>query len=379
VADVIVGDCVEQMALMPAESVDAIVCDPPYGLEFMGKAWDNTGVANRVETWREALRVLKPGGHLVAFGGTRTYHRMVCAVEDAGFEIRDTLMWLYGQGFPKSHNLPGGIGTALKPAFEPIVLARKPLDGTVAGNVLEHGVGGLNIDGCRITPSRAYLDADMGAAITTAIGASLGLSITPSGRWPANVLLDDGAAAMLDEQAGTLHSQDPLTRYRGRLPSWSPSGTPRDMDPKRVKPAFADAGGASRFFYVSSQDDPSATDEMGEGECGGRADGDSSSPAALRFMYCAKVSSRERNAGLDGERCSHPTVKPIALMRWLCRLVTPPNGLILDPFCGSGSTLIAAHLEGFDAIGIDQDPDYCRIAEARLAWWQAQPQQATLT
>jgi site-specific DNA-methyltransferase (adenine-specific) len=347
---VIVGDCVEQMRLMPAESVDAVVTDPPYELGFMGKRWDATGVAYSAETWAEALRVLKPGGHLVAFGGTRTYHRMVCAVEDAGFEIRDTLAWMYGVGFPKSLNLHGvweGWGTALKPAHEPIVLARKPLQGTVAGNVGRFGVGALNIDACRIAT-----DEDRGRPPRTPnniYGGGAGTNLTasvssPSGRWPANVLLDEQAAEQL--------------------------------------------GDASRFFYcakASSRERNQGLDALPV-ESLGRAN-----PAATRCASCGK-----QRVNMPGSMCEcaepvwehhdahapranqHPTVKPVALMRWLCRLVTPPEGLILDPFAGSGSTLIAAHLEGFHAVGVEQDADYCRIAEARLAWWQQQPQQTTL-
>lgn len=374
------GDCRDVLRGLPSVSVDAVVTDPPYELGFMGKGWDASGIAYDVDLWREVLRILKPGGHLLAFGGTRTWHRLACAIEDAGFEIRDSIAWLYGSGFPKSldvskaidkinadanrayrftawmrttgltvtkineatgtfmgsHYLtdksqpaiptpelwhllrplcnevpswvdelvqrieaerevigtrqstavafrPGeknqpipsiiretlpateaaarwqGWGTTLKPAHEPIVVARKPLTGTVAANVLAHGTGALNIDGCRI-----------------------------SGRWPANVVLDEDEAAALDETVD---------------------------------------GGASRFFYV------------------------------------AKASSSER-PNVDG--VAHPTVKPVDLMRWLVRLVTPPDGVVLEPFAGSGTTLEAAITEGFRVIGVEREADYLPLILQRI-------------
>ena len=290
---VICGDCREVMAGMDAASVESIVCDPPYGLAFMGKAWDH-GVPG-VPFWTAALRVAKPGAHLLAFGGTRTHHRLACAIEDAGWEIRDCLMWLYGTGFPKSHNLKGqwaGWGTALKPAWEPIIMARKPLVGTVAANVLEHGTGAVNVDGCRVGTEEVLGRAKGGWLKGGYVGGktpqwnSLGTT-KEGGRWPANLILD--------EQAG------------------------------QIRNAYGDTGGPSRFFY------------------------------------CAKASKAER-----GEGNTHPTVKPIALMRYLCRLVTPPGGTVLDPFAGSGSTLLAAQAEGFAAIGIEIDETYLEICKARL-------------
>jgi site-specific DNA-methyltransferase (adenine-specific) len=300
------GDCRDVMATLPAESVDAIVCDPPYGLSFMGKGWDH-GVPG-VDFWVEALRVLKPGGHLIAFGGTRTYHRLAVAVEDAGFEVRDCLMWLYGSGFPKSHNLHGewhGWGTALKPAYEPAILARKPLRGTVADNVAQWGTGGLNIDGCRV--------GDEG------------------GRWPANIILDEEAAAALDEQSGVSVSK----------------ATPRNN--KKVEDMFL------------TGKKPTVT--QGHSDTGG----------ASRFFYTAKASRSEREAGLDGVEAQranhHPTVKPIALMRYMIRLVAPHGAVVLDPFMGSGSTGCAAMVEGMQFVGIDITPEYVDIARRRLAWW----------
>lgn len=291
------GDCIAVMGKMAPASVDAIITDPPYGLGFMGQQWD--ALPPGLPWARECLRVLKPGGHLLAFGGTRTYHRLAVAIEDAGFEMRDCLAWLYGSGFPKSKNLDGvwqDWGTALKPAFEPIVLARKPLTGTVAETVFQHGTGALNVGECRTGP----------------------------GRWPANVLLDEEAAAMLDEQTGELPSQETRT----------------DSSRGGRKGMFGVASGGARREYL--------------GQSGG----------ASRFLYVAKASTEERNRGTVGN--THPTVKPVELMRWLCRLITPPGGLVLDPFVGSGSTGIAALRESFSFVGIDNEPEYVAIARARI-------------
>lgn len=301
------GDCLDVLATLPEASVDAIVTDPPYGLGFMGKAWDGLPPGRE---WAEAcLRVLKPGGHLIAFGGTRTWHRLATAVEDAGFEVRDSIAWLYGSGFPKSFNLPGGLGTALKPAFEPIVVARKPLVGTVAATVLAHGTGALNIDACRVRMSdadqRAVNAKHAGMDVATYVrtpGVALNLSANPmplkpataheGGRWPANVVLDEDMAAELDEQSGD-----------------------------------DDQGGASRFFYT------------------------------------AKADSNERPR-VDG--IAHPTVKPLSLMRWLVRLVTPPGGVVLEPFAGSGTTVEACLLERFRCVAIEREADYLPLILARI-------------
>jgi DNA modification methylase len=562
--DLLVADCLDALAEVEDASVDAVVCDPPYELNFMGRAWDNAGVAFRVETWEAVARVLKPGGHLLAFGGTRTYHRMTVAIEDAGFEVRDCLAWMYGSGFPKSLDVSKAIdarggypqlareigealkaarerrgwtsrqadetfcdgtsnwswfegrlrgqrapteatfmkiaaawpelaelaakvaaaeravigqgnsgiaeafgdgewnrdytgepyditapetaaarawqgwGTALKPAFEPIVLARKPLEGTVAANVLEYGTGGLHIDACRIATddalgggaetgttaaqkgndgwTRPWMDDDDAREAHAARVRDNVVKAQELGRWPANVLLghspdcipvglrevasdghfptarpggveigtvghagQDGLeerymhgetvevwecvpgcpVRILDEQTGDVGAAAPV---RGTEPS-SPTGLVYGGERRRVSGAFhADHGGASRFFY------------------------------------CAKVSSAERDAGLDGfdvgprplgisqwegqtngsgermgasaeQRNIHPTVKPIALMRWLIRLVTPPGGLVLDPFAGSGTTGAACALEGVRFLGIERDPEYAAIAEARIRFW----------
>lgn len=365
------GDCRDVLRTLADASVDSVVTDPPYHLTqasrgghartnnpemphgrhrigdkgFMGKVWDGGDVAFRAETWAEVLRVLKPGGHLVAFGGTRTYHRMVCAIEDAGFEVRDQLGWMYGSGFPKSRNLDGdwqGWGTALKPAWEPIALARKPLVGTVAETVLQHGTGALNIDGCRVgVEDEAYArnhSGDRGHAGTRtaeAEGATNlhagGGSASTIGRWPANIV-HDGSEEVVSLFPGKAGAQAPVTVRNGDK--------------------FRRTYGA----FKGNRDEASSTFK-----------GDTGS--AARFFYCAKADRADRNAGLDGMPAAnhHPTVKPTDLMRWLCRLITPPGGTVLDPFMGSGSTLKAADLEGFSAIGIELDADYIEIARRRIA------------
>ena len=304
------------MPTLDADSVDAIISDPPYGLSFMGKAWDH-GVPGEV-FWREALRVAKPGAHLLAFGGTRTFHRLTVAIEDAGWEIRDCVMWVYGSGFPKSHNGEWG-GTALKPAWEPIIVARKPLIGTVAANVLAHGTGGLNIDECRVGTQQTITirNGDSGGNGAYGRDDRKFERVNPPGRWPAN-LIHDGS----DE----------------------------------VTAGFPDAGGG---FGVRGALNGGATTWGFKGEMQTVGYGDSGS--AARFFYCAKASKADRN-----DNNNHPTVKPTALMRYLCKLVTPLNGIILDPFMGSGSTGKAATLERFNFIGIDLSAEYVAIAQARI-------------
>ena len=564
------GDCRDVLKTFPDCSVDSIVTDPPYELGFMGKSWDASGIAYSVEMWREVLRVLKPGGHLCAFGGTRTYHRMAVAIEDAGFEIRDSIHWLYGSGFPKSLDVSKAIdkmdaradqqarrfrftewvrstgvtakqideatgtfmgnhytthpsqpyvmtrehleacrhllgdvpawverecdirsvesrnfaarevldvrempdarrvrlgfvgpthsgedagatrnvaitapatdaakqwegwGTALKPAHEPIVLARKPLVGTVAANVLQHGMGALNIDGCRVATTDRFGGGPKGSS-----GFAQGYDHqgwTPGnelGRWPANIVFTHAAEC---QQTGTSKvksdSHHPAKRGKGgvstsghigqtglmerspgveTVPVWAcvsgcpvaaldeQSGISKSQGGRIGKkehgtvavggagtyvagdPGFGDTGGASRFFTVTEWEP-----EIDE-----------------PFRYVAKPSKAERNAGLDGlpkgqpvggadkwteqdrrkgsgitrdaTANTHPTVKPVALMRWLVRLVTPPNGTVLDPFAGSGTTLVAATLEGFHSIGIEMTAEYLPIIEGRVAWAESQP------
>ncbi len=295
-SNLLLGDCLEVLKTLPSCSVDSVVTDPPYGLSFMGKKWDYD--VPSVDVWEECLRVLKPGGHLLAFAGTRTQHRMAVRIEDAGFEIRDMIAWVYGSGFPKSHNLQGdwqGWGTALKPALEPITVARKPLIGTVADNVLAHGTGGLNIDGCRV--GNEIIKTQGGDKFPGVYGTyATCQESTHQGRWPAN-LIHDGS--------------EEVTRL------------------------------------------------MTDGEA--------------RFFYTAKASRDDRDHGN-----THPTVKPTDLMRYLCRLVTPPCAVVLDPFMGSGSTGKAAILEGFKFIGIEREHQYYEIAKARISAVQNQYKQTGL-
>jgi site-specific DNA-methyltransferase (adenine-specific) len=391
---IIPGDCRDVLKTITDESVDSIVTDPPYHLTtgkkggsgaasehkdgaspyatvsrmnsagFMGMKWDGGDVAMRVETWAEALRVLKPGGHLLAFSGTRTYHRMVCAIEDAGFEVRDQIGWLYGSGFPKSRNLDGdwqGWGTALKPAWEPIVVARKPLAGTVAANVLAHGTGALNIDGCRVATDgetfsvpqsdpakrrgvvgdawQAASDADRNQA---AQRASIERTET-LGRWPANIIHDgsDEVVAAFPQAGGA------LAPVSGKEPTGSGFSQGRPPSDRR------DGGGsAARFFYTAK----ASAHDRHEGLL----------HPGPQFSHGSTLRDAE-NVGARRGGNHHPTVKPTDLMRYLCRLVTPPGGTVLDPFAGSGSTLKAAELEGFSAIGIELDPAYIEIAKRRIA------------
>lgn len=372
-ANIITGDCLTQLKTLPDCSVDSIVTDPPYGLSFMGKKWDYD--VPSVEVWTECLRVLKPGGHLLAFAGTRTQHRMACRIEDAGFEIRDMIAWVYGSGFPKSHNGPWG-GTALKPALEPITMARKPLIGTVAENVLAHGTGALNIEGCRVEGDKA---GGSGGAPMKMGGAnhrpfhdaeerrSFDVSL---GRWPAN-LVHDGSDEVL---AAFPNAPGQMADVSGTAPSNKTSN---------VYGAMKHVGEASQ----NDDNDGAVGFKMKPGAR--RLDAGSSA----RFFYCAKASRADRNDGLDGMPLRqsgmvsntsgqhitrrdggapkpaanhHPTVKPTDLMRYLVRLVTPPRGIVLDPYMGSGSTLKAAELEGFDAIGIEIDPAYVEIAKRRI-------------
>lgn len=418
------GDCLVELARIPSDSVDAIVTDPPYGLAntdpahvvealtrwaagdrafiptgrgFMGKAWD--AFVPPPAVWDEALRILKPGGHLLAFAGSRTFDLMTLSIRFAGFDIRDSIAWLYGSGFPKSMDVSKAIdkaagatratrggegdhvgtvdfgmkntcpkcgkryfssnpcecpredriaitdaarewegwGTALKPAFEPVVVARKPLVGTVAANVLEYGTGALNIDATRIhtagSEAKAYTVARTAPGATqNATGKTKQEGVTyegetKAGRWPANVVLDESQAAALDEQSGPRGAAAPAsgpTRSGGSKSS-SMAGAFNGTD--EAAKFHADSGGASRFFYV------------------------------------AKAPKSERPV-VDGT--AHPTVKPLALMRWLCRLVTPPGGCVVDPFAGSGTTLEAAYLEGFESIGVEMTPEYWPLIAARI-------------
>ncbi|MFK3718669.1 DNA-methyltransferase [Pseudomonas fulva] len=355
------GKCIDAMRAMPDNSVDSIVTDPPYGLRFMGKRWDYD--VPGVDTWVECLRVLKPGGHLLAFAGTRTQHRMAVRIEDAGFEIRDMIAWVYGSGFPKSHNLDGdwrGWGTALKPALEPITVARKPIAGTVAANVLVHGTGALNIDACRVTPtgeSRVRSDEDSqdkryATSGSTNFAAKPGVrGGDPLGRWPANLVHDgsDLVRSSFPEAAG----------QRGDLKSHakcrqSPNGIFGGMRPALDHSARMEADkSAARFFYCAKASRADRNEGLSAGEQPAVAAG-----ATMRERENADWPKRNGN--------HHPTVKPTELMGYLLRLVTPPGGTALDPFMGSGSTGKAAMREGFQFIGCELDPEYLAIAKARI-------------
>ncbi|WP_349984497.1 site-specific DNA-methyltransferase [Stenotrophomonas sp. WHRI 8082] len=383
-----VGDCLSVMRGMADASVDAIVTDPPYGLAFMGKKWDHDVPTS--EVWAECLRVLKPGGHRLAFAGTRTQHRMAIRIEDAGFDIRDMIAWIYGSGFPKSHNGPWG-GTALKPALEPITVARKPLEGTVAGNWEEHGTGALNIDLCRVSAdgevnptierrrgstshlsTRSAAEAEADGKIESRTSPERYQQQRPAealGRWPAN-LIHDGSAEVLaafpaaSGQKADL-SQDQSSPRIGRVYEGGPLSRNGEASASsanhgsvgfKMQPGARrlDAGSAARFFYCAK----ASRHDRNEGLASGGSPA-VSADATMRDVENADWSARNGN--------HHPTVKPTDLMRYLCRLVTPTGGLVLDPYAGSGSTGKAAVLEGFRFVGIEQDPAYAAIAEARIA------------
>uniref|UniRef100_UPI001F053C47 DNA-methyltransferase n=1 Tax=Morganella morganii TaxID=582 RepID=UPI001F053C47 len=357
------GRCEHALKNLPDNSVDAIVTDPPYGIGFMSNKWDYA--VPTVEQWAECLRVLKPGGHLLAFGGSRTYHRLVVNIEDAGFEIRDQIMWIYGSGFPKSKNLDGehkGKGTALKPAHEPIVMARKPLSTTILDNVTEYGTGALNIDLCRV-PTEEMLAGGSGGLLSdvrdgkTPAGGEW--TQNNEGRWPANVIHDGS-----DEVIVTF--PDAKGQQGKAKNDGSDSGNKVYGELKNVvsnpEPRTESATSAARFFYcakVSKSDRDAGMDRFVVASAsemtGGRAEGS------------VGINNPRAGAGrTSGAKNTHPTVKPVDLMRYLCRLVTPAGGTVLDPFMGSGSTGKAAIAEGFRFIGIEMDPDHLVTAAARI-------------
>ena len=414
------GDCRDVLRDYPADHFDSIVSDPPYGLTFMGKGWDR-GVPG-AEFWQEALRVAKPGAHLLAFGGTRTFHRLTVAIEDAGWEVRDCVMWLYGSGFPKSHDVSKAIdraagaerevigpsrhnvaarfkmgapdtehdhgkysavvhapetapatddarawqgwGTALKPAWEPVIVARKPLSGTVADNVLRYGTGALNIDGCRVGAeggtTKGSKPQGSGRGIYGAgLHGTCEIKQLDAGRWPANVL-HDGSAEVVAGFPMTGGSGDGTPRLAYGI-GGTGSGAYHGGGSGAMVATYADSGSAARFFYCAKA---SRTDrEEGCDNLPARSGAD----AVERDEGSAGLQSPRAGVGrtADTVRNFHPTVKPTDLMRYLCRLVTPPAGLVLDPFCGSGSTGKAALLEGLRFVGVDLDPAHVAIAEAR--------------
>lgn len=413
------SDCIEAMKALGDSSIDALVTDPPYGIRFMGKAWDTMDIAAKTDrqgnVWnarapsaaageydlspeamvafqgftsewaRQAFRLLKPGGHLISFASPRTYHRMACGIEEAGFEIRDQLQWLYGSGFPKSVNVSrlmleraeaagtGGLpdeaegwfqdaerwkgwGTALKPAHEPVVLARKPFSVSVVANLIEWGTGALNVGGCKVE-----LTEDENLIRRNAVDAKVrpGQAFgTNEGRWPANVMASTEAGSTVDEMAPESGARAPV---KGTEPSSASTGQVTNLR-RRVKGKFhADQGGPSRFWYVPKtakwernfgcEDLP----ELSGGAATDRKDGS------------AGVNNPRAGAGrTGGARNHHPTVKPVELMRYLCRLITPPGGVVLDPFVGSGTTGMAALLEGFRFVGVERELSYLEIARRRI-------------
>jgi site-specific DNA-methyltransferase (adenine-specific) len=401
------GDCLDRLKELDDNSVDSVVTDPPYGLSFMGKKWDYDVPSEDI--WRECLRVLKPGGHLLAFAGTRTQHRMAVRIEDAGFEIRDMIAWIYGSGFPKSlnigkavdklqgnerevvgkRNLNQGIsvrtpntfnddawkgnstitkgtsphegwGTALKPALEPITVARKPLsEKTVAENVLEWGTGGINVDGCRV----GLVDGDdtkraTGGHKTSYIGGHIeknyGIENQANrdlGRFPAN-LIHDGSEEVVGLFPESKSTGGTGEKSKGKLGVLGFEG--------RATGGFGDQGSAARFFYCAKASKKDRDEGMTTPEQAvvtfATANGTSGKPSSI---------SEGRNTAYKN---NHPTVKPTDLMRYLCRLVTPPGGIVLDPFMGSGSTGKAAVKEGFQFIGIEMSEEYMEIAKARIEY-----------
>jgi DNA modification methylase len=418
---VMFGSCLDRLPELADESVDAVVCDPPYELGFMGKSWDSSGIAYNVDVWRECLRVLKPGGHILAFGGSRTWHRLAVAVEDAGFELRDSIAWLYGSGFPKSldvskaidkalgverevvtetvvdifgeqevaqENVAGktsiwnsegnggnsaitapatddakkwqGWGTALKPAFEPVVVGRKPLVGTVAANVLAYGVGGLNIDGTRIGTETVTINTfDNGAKpFGDAVGEPFS-SRQSQGRWPSNVILDEYTAALVDEQSGVSKSP-PIGAISKTKPRHSGSMSGGfNHSAEGMANEYGDSGGASRFFYIAKANKRDRNEGL---------DGLEAKRHSDRQKDDGAGGNNTRNRTNEVKQNFHPTVKPTELMRQLIRLVTPLGGVVLDPFTGSGSTGKAAILEGMQFIGCELTEDYLPIIQGRIDW-----------
>ena len=399
------GDCLEVMDKLEADSIDAIITDPPYELNFMGKGWDNAGVSFNKETWVKCLRLLKPGGYLLAFGGSKTFHRIACAIEDAGFEIRDTIMWIYGSGFPKSMNISNvieaknkygkantiakrkveqnsdgkeykvsqtnneamgekkivnrreykpvdssakqwsGWGTCLKPAFEPIIVARKPFKGSLVDNILEHGVGGLNIDECRVgNEEQAQLSKNVA-----------------SGRFPANIIHDGS-----EEATGGMPKTKGCQGKGFKKGDYKSSAVNTPFSRGDCVP-YNDFGSASRYFYCAKASKRDRDDGLDEFEEKTKVFNGKSQSSSKEIKDVEKrFTTRLRN--------THPTVKPTALMQYLVRLVCPKGSVILDPFMGSGSTGKATAYEnkdrnaGYSFIGIEQDEQYLGIPKARIKY-----------
>jgi DNA modification methylase len=416
------GNSLDLLPTLADNSIDAIVTDPPYELGFMGKTWDNSGIAYSLELWQQCLRVLKPGGHLLAFSGSRTYHRMVVAIDDAGFEIRDMISWISNKTFPKSLNIGKAIdkaagaerkvlrwesrpfkinngpsdseynqihsnsmdsdgygttpitepatdeakkwdgwGTGLKPTVEPIVMARKPVEGTVANNVLTYGTGGINIDASRIGTETITTTKGKGFAGSFEGGINNNGGNTHEGRWPANLILDEQAAELLDEQSGTTTSKSASMKAGLVEGIGSKNLSPKAETYESVR-GHNDSGGASRFFYVAKASKRDRNEGLEDLEDSGQHKWNGSVGHRGVGDYYPDGTPRPVNPMKN----FHPTVKPTELMRYLVKLITPPGGTVLDPFTGSGSTGKAAILEGFDFIGIELTEDYWPIIEGRL-------------
>lgn len=406
----ILGDCLQKLSELPTSTIDCVVTDPPYGWRFMGKAWDGADIEKMARQGRrpgetyvgtdgvtrktrnttaeaagkyqqdlagnqafmfwtqdwatEAMRVLKPGGHMLVFCGPRTYHAMAMGVEMAGFEIRDQLQWLFGSGFPKSHNIGEGRGTALKPANEPICLARKPLEKglTVAQNVLKWGTGALNIDGTRIAGEKRSPEFKAPKSELGYHGGSANANLVgwdkSQGRWPANVLFDEAAAAMLDEQSGNRKSTG--VYKDDKVGKDKPQGDILFTQGKRDNNYAGQEGGASRFFYVakaSKRERNAGLEGMPETKLQDHAEG------TKRKLVAQAESAKNPNLPRANH---HPTVKPVKLMEYLIKLVCSPGGIVLDPFMGSGTTGVAAKRLGVQFIGIEREEEYLKIAEARI-------------
>lgn len=435
------GDNISSLKKLPDNSIDSIVSDPPYGLSFMNKKWDYD--VPSVEFWKEVYRVLKPGGHVLSFGGTRTYHRMVVNMEDAGFEIRDQIMWLYGSGFPKSHNIGKAVdklqgndrevigiqtnlagrndtiigdrtdsgagmfsgtkkeleitkgqsefegwGTALKPANEPICLARKPLsEKSVAENVLKWKTGGINVDGCRVGTTdklqklhhqeganRVLFDMDRREN-----GKKIEFVDAGEGRFPANIILECCCDEVIKGEKGEVKKTTRDRKYDTGDSRWDGLTSKQEGIDNYNDKGDIHTNPNCPCYVMDSQSGISKPSKGRTGIKGGSpihqstlsVEVEGKWPAdngggASRFFYQAKVSKKERNMGLDDLKNSHPTLKPVQLMTYLCRLVTPEGGIILDPFMGSGSTGIAARLEGFRFVGMEMDEDYFKISSSRI-------------
>lgn len=381
------GDCLDVLRTLPDNSVDAVVTDPPAGISFMSKSWDgDKGGREQWSAWladimREALRVTKPGGHAFVWALPRTAHWTACGLEDAGWEIRDRVVHLFGTGFPKSKNLGNGFGTALKPAAEDWLLCRKPTEGSTTANFLAYGTGALNIDGTRVGSGgqlKWEKPRDMGYHGGTDSG-TVAATENIQGRWPANVLLDGDMADALDEQSGIKKDSDPR-RANGTV-----SGSRQQAFGmgERVAAGYGGEGGASRFFPTFRYQAKAPTRErpsyVKEGAGTGRVTG-----LGGKVRQCNVCETRAIESGASepscghgdfrweqpttdtGSKVAHPTVKPLELMRWLVRLVTPPGGVVLEPFAGSGTTVEAALLEGFRCVAVEREADYLPLIVERI-------------